>query len=472
MLKIQQIAVIAAIAAVPGARATRQVQCAMESLELDLRVDYAAGTISGTAGLAVRNMSSRPAAELPLLLNRLMRVTRVEQDGRPVRFEQRTVIFDDDPTRQVNAIVVHPVRPLPAGQTVRFSVAYGGVLVGYTETGSEYIRDHVDSAFTIVREDAYAFPVLGVPLLKADRAAPRVPFTFAVSVTVPAGEVVGTGGSGAATRRDSLTTWTYRSTDPVPFVNIAIAPYGVRDSAGSRIFFFPEDSAGARVVSGAVARALDRYADWFGPLGRPARLTVIEIPEGYGSQASISAGVLQTAEAFRNRSELPQLYHELSHLWNVRDLDQPSARWNEGLAMFLQYRMAAELDGWTGWEGQLARRRASLLAQCAEPPSCDSVPFVRYGAAGVTDRSYAVGMFLFTLLYRVLGPDRFDRAYRSFFQSHQGEGATPQDLVAAFRAVDPRSEAIFHDWLLTTRWHRRLQAGESLEQMVSEYGRS
>ena len=45
---------------------------------------------------------------------------------------------------------------------VAAGVAYGRVSDG-VETGSLYIQDHVSRDFTILREDAYAFPVLGVP---------------------------------------------------------------------------------------------------------------------------------------------------------------------------------------------------------------------------------------------------------------------------------------------------------------------
>jgi hypothetical protein len=190
---------------------------------------------------------------------------------------------------------------------------------------------------------------------------------------------------------------------------------------------------------------------------------------GFGSQASLTAGIIQTADAFRTRSELRQVYHELSHLWNVPDLDLPSPRWNEGLATFLEWRMAAELDGWEQWDAQLQRAVKALLDRCAPPAACNTVPLQAYGQAGLTDRSYTVGLLMFYALYRVLGSEAFDRAYRSFVAQYRETGATTAALAAAFRRESPSCDAIFADWLTTTRWYSRLASGESVSHIIDSY---
>jgi hypothetical protein len=270
-------------------------------------------------------------------------------------------------------------------------------------------------------------------------------------------------------QRDSLTTWKYRSIGPVPFLNITIAPYLELDGPTTRIFYFPADSEGARMLQEAVAAAMDRFTRWFGSLPQRPRLVVMEIPQGLGSQASLTSGIIQTADAFRTRSELRQVYHELSHLWNVTDLEQPSPRWNEGLASFLERRMAAELDGWDGWDAHLEWAVRTVLDRCAPPAPCDTVPFQAYGAAGLTDRSYTVGLLMFYALYRVLGADAFDRAYRGFFLKYRDTGASAAELAAAFHRESPACDAIFADWLTTTRWYARLASGEPLAQIIGSY---
>lgn len=197
----------------------------------------------------------------------------------------------------------------------------------------------------------------------------------------------------------------------------------------------------------------------------------MEIPENYGSQASLYAGIIQTADAFKSRGELRQVYHELSHLWNVPDQERPSPRWNEGLASFLQWRLAGELDGWDNWTAQVDRVSGMLLQRCAPPAPCSSIPLAGYGAAGQTDRSYQVGMLMFLALYRTMGAERFDRAYRQFFQQYRTSRADTRALVAAFTAEDPRVQTIFNDWLNTTRWYDRLARGEKIGEVIAAYTR-
>lgn len=440
----------------------------LRGVSLDVRVDYANGNVAGTETIRLRNKSTRPAAAIPLLLNRLMTVSRVtDGSGTTLALQQRFVLFVDDSLQQVNAIAVTLPHPLAPGDSIALRIEYGGHLVGYAETGSLYIRDHVDSAFTILRADAFAYPVLGVPSRAVNRATGYPDFAFDVWVAVPLGEVVATGGEQLASQgRDSLITWHYRNTRASPTLNIAIAPYRVRDRAGVRIFYFPQDSTGAAMVDQAIAGAVADFTAWFGPLGDTARITVIEIPEGWGSQASLAGGIIQTADAFRDRGELYQVYHELSHLWNVGDADRPSPRWNEGLAMFLQWRVAEQLDGWKGWDARWERMAQRIKDECAGRPKCATVPFIDYGKYEMTDLSYGVGMAMFYALYYRMGAERFDRAYGHFYQKYRRSGATSAELMAAFRAEDPTSDRIFQEWFTTTKWYARLAAGEALEQIV------
>lgn len=476
MFRARRFAAIAFVSLVPYAPRAQQapgdVPFSMSRLSLDLRVDYGNRTVGGTATLLLRNASSRPAAVISLLLNRLMTVSRVTGlAGSDLPFTHDVVVFRDDPVRQVSNVLVTLPNPVAAGDSFTVTVHYGGVLTGYTETGSLYIRDQVNREFTIIREDAYAFPTPGVPSLRANRAALREPFAFSARVTVPSDLVVAMGGSrGERLVRDSLVTWSYHSTSPVPFLNITIAPYRLLEAAGARIFHFPSDSAGASMMRDGVVGALQLLERWYGPLAAVPDLAVMEIPEGFGSQASLRAGVILTADAFRDRAQLRQLYHELSHLWNAPDAERPSPRWNEGLATFLQWRMAAELDGWSDWDARVNASAESLMRRCAQM-ACDSVAFADYGKAGRTDLSYSVGFLMFYALHGLLGAEAFDRTYRDYFQRNRERGATAAELARIFRAADPRSEQVLSDWFFTTRWISRLRAGETVAQMIEAYRR-
>jgi hypothetical protein len=441
-------------------------------LELAVAVDYETGHIAGTATLTLRNTSSTALPRVPLLLNRLMQVAEVRDDeGRALPLRQRVVVFDDAPKLQVTAVEVDLPEPLAPGRAVRLAVSYGGQLVGYTEVGMRYTQDRVQRDFTILRADVYAFPAVGMPSLRAERAVPRAPFDFEVSVTVPEELVVATGGEPLGrTVRDGMATWRFRSRDPAQFLNVVIAPYRLVEADGLRIYHFPEDSAGADRVLAAARRAAARYGEIFGPLARPMVLNVMQVPDGWGSQASLAGGIIQEAGAFRDPQQLRELYHELSHLWNAPDLEAPSPRWNEGLATYFEGRMARELDGWDGEAAELQQTAGRLVTRCAPERPCGRIPMRDYGGAGLTGLSYPVGQLMFAALQHALGEATFDGALRRHFQAHQAAGTRTDDLVRVFvEAGGALARRIFDDWLDSTAWVGRLRDAPSLEALIEDY---
>jgi hypothetical protein len=442
------------------------------SLRLDLNIWYDSGTIDGAVVLTVKNVGTDPVERVPLQLGRLMQASAVQDTaGKALAFTQDIVTYDDWPQLQVCQVYVALASPLQVGDSLSLAVHYGGTLVGYTETGMQYVRDHVDSAFTIIRTDARALPVISEPSLASLRSQPYGDFACTARITVPAGLTVATGvAESSRIPAGDQVTWVFDGAKPVPFLNVCVAPYDVLKSGGVRVYHFREDSTGARAVMSAVDRATGLLQRWFGLLPDSLRLQVIEIPDGWGSQASLTGGIIQTASAFRDAGRLKELYHELSHLWNVKDLDVPSCRWNEGLAMFLQERIDAELGG----EEPLATRMTRALEherdRITRAPDLAEVAFADYGSHDMTDYSYSTGQLMFDLLFRVMGPDAFDATLRGFLRSYNQSGATTGQFAEYLRkGAAPGAARVLEEWLLTPQWVERVKSGQSLQDMIAAY---
>lgn len=441
-------------------------------LDLHLSVRYEGGTLAGTAGLTVENVGPSPVSSVPVQIGRLMTAEAVRSgEGPALEFSQDVVVYEDWPRRQVNQLHVRLPSPLEPGERRTLAIDYSGPLVGATETGMLYVRDHVDRAFTILRSESLAFPELAVPSLSLNRSAPRGDFTYVARFTVPADLTVATGTPPVSqVEKGDEATWTFEAREPVPFLNVAVAPYRTLSEGDLRVFHFAEDSLGARRVLERMVQVIDLYESWFGPLGREPRLHVIEIPEGWGSQASLTGGIIQTADAFRDRRQLRQLYHELAHLWHPDDLDRPAPRWNEGLATFLAARTAADLgdgESLTELMPEAAERQLSRVGRSAE---LASTPMVEYGLANATGLSYGTGELMFYVLHEVLGPEGFNRALGAWFERYRATGSTTRQFVDFVQGrSDTDLEPLFRDWLFTTRWRERLESGESLTDVIAGY---
>ncbi len=384
---------------------------------LDVRVDYTGRTLTGSMTYDLENWTTRPAGEVSFLVNRLMEVSGVRgATGGALAYTQDVVRVSDDPIWQVTQVRVRLPSPVPPGGRATLRLDYGGYLVGYQEVGWLYVKDHVDTP-----------------------------------------------------HEDGTTTWRYASGVPSPFLNIAIAPFDTIVDGGVRVFYFPADSAGARRLMTSAQTALRTLTQWLGPPRGGLTLTITEIPDGWGSQASLVGGIIQTASAFRDPTRLGELYHELSHLWNAPDTDNPSPRWNEGLAMLLQHLMRERLDGWTGRADFYERQIATVRASVAEDTSLGRVPFIDYGKRDMTGRSYVVGDLMFATLYDLLGEAQFDSVVGGYARQLINGGTTRDFVAFARRTASPDLSAFFADWMFTTRWTGLLATATSIRDLADHY---
>jgi aminopeptidase N len=440
--------------------------------ELSVDLDYEQEILHGRARITVQNNAREPVREVPLVLYRLMEVTAARDEaGDSLAFDQRVVRDPDLPTLQLDQVRVALAAPLPPGARTTIEVRYEGYLLGYAETGMRYIKDRIDPAFTILRDDAWAFPRVGYASIAAERAAVPASYDYLARITVPDTLVVANGGRLLErTVQAGRATYTYRSDRPSWRMDFAIGDYGRLETGPVRILYLRRDSAGAARVARAAASALELFAGMFGALPDDRALTFIEIEDGYGSQTD-AATILQAAASFRDSTRNYEIYHEVSHLWNPPETDRPGPRWNEGLAQFLQSLATERLTGRPALDRDAGQVLQWLAAHAADNPRWRTVPLVDYGKAGMTDLSYRVGALFFHLLYRRVGPDGFDAIIGGFSRQYATTGASTEQFVRyaqAHAAVD--LAPLFADWFQTTRWVDLVREVRSFPELRRRYG--
>jgi aminopeptidase N len=450
-----------------------QVVLSPTRYELGFELDYAAEVLRGTARIVVENPSTEPVRNASLLLYRLLRVRTVRNDqGRDLGFSQAVVAFEDFGKLQVNQILVTLAEPLAPGTQTAIQIQYEGHLLGYPETGMRYVQDRIDPEFTILRDDSYCYPQPGYPSLAVNRSAPEWNFTYSARVTVPKGLTVANGGRQEGT--DALgdtVTFRFSSLKPSWRMDFAIARYSELSSGKIRVYHLPGDGLGAAGVAQAAEKALNLFSRWFGPLREAAAITFIEIPDGWGSQADVTT-VIQSAAAFRDPKQHREVYHEISHLWNVSPTDRPSPRWNEGLASFLEYLVTQEVTGELVVDPRATQLVDWLRGALPGHPEWRKVPLVDYGRAGLTDLSYSVGAVFFDLLYRLVGRETFNKIIGEYFTDFGARGGSTKDLVEVMRKTARKDlSQLVTDWLYTTAWADRIEHSTGIQDLAAYYRR-
>jgi hypothetical protein len=440
--------------------------------EIDLRLDYNEEILEGRARITVVNEADSAVSRLPLLLYRLMTFGAARDGGgRALDIEQDVVVFDDWPVLQINAATVHLTPPIPAGGRAVVEVDWAGPLLGYAEVMG-YVRDRIDPAFTIVRDDAWAYPQVGVPSILANRRGGLGQWEYRARVTAPAassdGEPLVVANGGRFVERvdhgDDTITWVYENRVPAWRMDFAVAPYAILERGGHRVYHFPADSAGARRALAALETTLELYTEWLGPLKGESGFAILELEDGFGAQADVSS-ILQPAAAFRDSTRLREIYHEIKHLWDPAPTDV-SPRWNEGLATWFEYRTADELSGTAGLEERVDFIAGWVLELFAKKPEYATIPMIDYGERGTTDLAYSVAFLMFDVLHRTVGDEEFLAILGGFYQRYAESGASTEEFV---RFADETSRLdlapFFDDWMYTTHWYERLRDARSIREL-------
>ncbi len=443
--------------------------------QLKLSFDYSNETLQGHCRMTILNQSDSVMTRIPLVLYRMMRVNAVTtQDGLALDFHQSVVQFEDFTKLQTNYIVVH--YEIPPHQSKVIHIDYGGHLLGYTETGMKYITDRISPEFTLIRMDAYAYPVISQPsiafLIKNIR---NHLFDYEIMVTVPDTLVVASGGrlESKTPAADNQLTYHYTSKKPSWRMDIAVAPYEVLNNPVLNLFYLNDESA-ARHINDNGSRAMQQYIQWWGELQSTDSVTIIETEKGSGGQAD-ELVILLPEESFSSISNFHNLFHELSHLWNVviSEDEGLTLRWEEGLAEFSAYLLNETLFAEkAGLLKRAANHNLSRLKRDFDNnPALAGIPLMEYGNQHVTNLSYVQPMVMFSVLYYWVGEDVFHSTMGGFYQHYIDTGASTLDFVNYWKQKAPSLplDTFFNDWIYTPRFAEFVLEEKSMEDILEYY---
>jgi len=437
-------------------------QVNVKHYDLDYKLDFDNNKLFGVATLHINGQEDT----LNLLLYRLLKVTSVTDSlGNKIDFTQEIVSFEDFDKLQVNHIQI----ALPHQNKSLITLQYNGSVLGYAETGMKYVKDHISPDFTIIRMDAFSYPVLGRPSDEDLRAsASNNFFDYNIAITIPdslnavtLGKLIGVSKQGNQTR------YVFQSIQPSWRMDVAIGKYATLKKDNFNIHYFKKDSIGALRVLRAVEQTSELYNCWFGKkdLGN---FTIIEIEDGYGSQTD-KCGIIQTATAFKQSEYLEEVYHEVSHLWNVPHTDKAPCRLeSEGLAMFLQFLVKEKIENKNNYLEERAQSTLKKVKkQIANSEEFSSTPIIAYGVKNITDYSYSKGMLFFYVLYHTVGEEEFFKAMKGYYLTFEKSGATTKEFAEYLKNYfsSNKVDKLVNDWIFTNQSTSYLLRCEKVEDL-------
>lgn len=450
---------------------TREITLRPKAYDLDIVIDFAHDTLDGTCRLTLTNTGDQPVQKADLVLYRLLRVNGITSSrGTSLEYTQQVVSYEDFRPLQVNYIQVPFEEPLQKNASMTLSIDYSGYLLGYAETGMSYIKDRIDPEFTIIRPDCRAYPQIGVPCWEVNRRAGLPEFTYRISITVPDSLMAVNSGMLIDKKcADGDITFSYKSMKPAWRIDVAVSKYGLLENNIAKVFYLAQDSLRAGKILETMNRTISLYTDWFGPLPDQSQFTLIEIPDGWGSQTTASC-IIQSAGAFKNDRRLYELYHEISHLWNVPETDPKPPRWQEGLAMFLQYLTIEKLEQRTVLDQQAEQMLKRLQSTFSGNPRYQHLAMIDFGEKNATGLSYTAGMLFFYTMYSLTGEDNFLHIINSFDRIYHQQGATTEEFITyAKKSASVDLSHLFQEWFYEPTYIHYIEDGLSLHDIVAQY---
>ncbi len=270
-------------------------------MEIDLfptdKVQPEEESIKGTCTIKFINKGDEPISRIPLLLYRLLDVKTVSGiQGRELRFSQKVVKMEDfSPVWQVNRAEVELSGQLQPGKEGSFTVAYGGFIYGSPEV-FPYTKDHIGADYTAPAQRTSS-PIPGSWRTAGTTLIANVSdtYNFRVRISAPRKFLVACGGRITGQEKtEERNIFSFESYLPDWRIDIAAAEFDLLtdQSQTFRIYHFTDHEDAAGSILTGLKDSLNIYSGWIGNLKSDRSFTVIEIPGGYGGQASANSILL------------------------------------------------------------------------------------------------------------------------------------------------------------------------------------
>ena len=453
----------------------------VERYRLVFRIDPEHHMLSGEAEIKVRAPAERAVTVVPVLLYRLMDVQAAsDAQGTALAFEQRVMKFPDEPSWQVNSAQVKLAAPLAPGQAASIRLKYAGQLFGYREV-MEYVRDTISDEYSLIRLETMAYPFIAAPSEAGWRQSLRSSkFAYEIDTVVPEGFVAVCSGKeiGEPKTKDGRSTF-HCAGEGSSHLSVAAAKFRVFDDAerNLRVYALPADAeAGGRVMSD-MRHALDFYRSYLGEV-HGGGLILIEIPDGWGSYA-VSGHIFQAAAAFKDKERVNELYHEVSHRWNVcMSLDSDArcstrvvrARYfDEAFATYFEALAVRQFQDAAAFREFMQRSREYFTEQATRDPRGRTTAISDYAREELGGFSYTKGPWSLHVLHQLLGENMFRQSIAEFLAGYSGKPVAFEDFRRSLEKTSGRNlQCWFQEWIMSgPESSALLMEGKSVEEMAA-----
>lgn len=419
-------------------------------LETDLNLK--GKIINARATITIKNITNKAHDKIPFLLYRLLSVENVFYlSGKELLFNQNVVQLPDLPSVQAREVIVNLANPLQPNDSTILIIIYSGMIYGYPEVMA-YVRDKIDINYSLLRPDSFSYPLLSDATFAGSLSANDTKFTYLISATVPLGYSVACGGELVNSNiQGDYSTFIFKSKVPTWRIDIAVAKFNILENNSDKLFVYhlPEDSIGAKWVINAAKNVIRFYSQLFGLPNNYNGYTIIQIPDGWGSQAA-EYYFLQTSASFKDSSRISEVYHEIGHTWNATPSNniQRCRFFDEAFASFFESLAIGYFNGNSAMEEDMEKSRDLFIRWAQYDSQVFSTPIAGYGAKELGRHSYTKGAWSLYILYRLFGEESFSIIIKTMLSEYTDRTIDFHQFQKLCERVTKRDlNKFFNEWI-------------------------
>jgi aminopeptidase N len=363
--------------------------------------------------------------------------------------------------------------PLKPNDLVTIVLTYGGFIFGYPEVMA-YVKDRIDENYSLLRPDTFAYPMLAEPTFVSVIASYDTKFTYYITERVPKDYRVACGGDMIDSHNISdSSTFVFRSKISTWRINVAVAKFMVLNNSIDNlvVYYLPEDSASARRVLDALRNVITFYSKTFRRPKSYKGYSIIEIPDGWGSQAS-DYYFLQTAAAFKDSSKIPEVYHEIGHSWQATASGdvQRCRYFDEAFASFFAALAVREFGGDQVFDNEMEKNRNFFVRWTQRDRQVFDTPIVGYGEKELGRHSYTKGAWSLYVLYWLVGKKMFASIIHTMVTELAGRIINFREFQSLCEHVTKRNlQKFFQDWIYGIESSKLLVDKTPITDIVRRY---
>jgi aminopeptidase N len=199
--------------------------------------------------------------------------------------------------------------------------------------------------------------------------------------------------------------------------------------------------------------------------------TIIEIPDGWGSQAS-DFYFLQTAAAFNDTSRISEVYHEVGHSWNATPSPdvQRCRYFDEAFASYFASLAIRAFRGETAFEDDMEHSRSLFTRWAEEDREVFETPISSYGTKELGRHSYTKGAWSLYVLHRLVGDKSFYAIIHNMMTDLSGSTIDFRQFQRLCERVSRKSlDKFFQEWIYGSESSRLLVDRISIAEIVKRY---